>query len=393
MSNRVALPRPTAWILLVFIYYLAAAASFSGFFIKWHFSETEKYSLPQMLDGTAIRPFVYRQLLPMTANAIDSVIPQKAKTTFLTKLAEEPPISNPIQRYFPSATDAANPQYALRYFLVYAMSFLSMFAAMFAIRAACIEVIGDRVAATLTPLAIAAVFPLILTEGGYYYDMPELMFMALGTWLAVKRRIVPLAVVTVIATLNKESYLLFVLTLVPFIALRHSRKQTIMLAGGLLALAAVVNLLIKHRYALNGGGAVEYQLMSHIQYLINPRNYLRMEMNYGILTTKGFNLVHLLLVALLLRTGWRGLPPVVRTHAWIALVITVPLFIAFCYRDELRNLSLLAMTLAFLTCTTISAALQQAAARGQRQTAPLPAEQPRMPASREPVGAQKVAPR
>ncbi|CAB3783125.1 hypothetical protein [Paraburkholderia fynbosensis] len=393
MSNRVALPRPTAWILLAFIYYLAAAASFSGFFIKWHFSEAEKYSLPQMLEGTAIRPFVYRQLLPMTANAIDSVIPQKSKTTFLNKLAEDPPVSNPIHRYFPSATDAANPQYALRYFLVYAMSFLSMFAAMFAIRGACIEVIGDRVAATLTPLAIAAVFPLILTEGGYYYDMPELMFMALGIWLAVKRRIVPLAIVTAIATLNKESYLLFVLTLVPFIALRHSRKQTFMLTGGLLALAAAVNLLIKFRYAGNGGGTMEYQLMSHIQYLINPRNYFRMEMNYGILTTKGFNVVHLLLVALLLKASWRGLPQVVRTHASIALVITVPLFIAFCYRDELRNLSLLTMTLAFVTCTTISTALQQAAARAQRQTAPLPAAQARMPASREPVAAHEVAPR
>lgn len=393
MSNRAALPRTTAWVLLAFIYYLAAAASFSGFFIKWHFSETEKYSLPQMLEGTAIRPFVYRQLLPMTANAVESVIPQKVRTTFLNKLAEEPPVSNPIQRYFPGATDAANPQYALRYFLVYAMSFLSMFAAMFAIRAACIEVIGDRVAATLTPLAIAAVFPLILTEGGYYYDMPELMFMALGIWLVLKRRIVPLVIVTVIATLNKESYLLFVLTLVPFIALRYSRKQTVMLTGGLLAAAVVVNLLIKARYAGNSGSPMEYQLMSHIQYLINPRNYIRMEMNYGILTTKGFNLFHLLLVALLLRAGWRGLPPFVRTHAWIALMITVPLFIAFCYRDELRNLSLLTMTLAFVTCTTISAALQQAAARARQNTAPLPTAQSRTPISREPVAAQKVAPR
>ncbi|CAN7464991.1 hypothetical protein LJR034_002996 [Caballeronia sp. LjRoot34] len=377
MSNRVALPRTIAWILLVFIYYLAAAASFSGFFIKWHFSETTQYSLPRMLDGTATRPFVYRQLLPMTANALDSVIPQRARAAFLNKLVEETPISNPIQRYFPGAADAANPQYALRYFLVYAMSFLSMFAAMFAIRAACIEVTGDRVAATLTPLAIAAVFPLILTEGGYYYDMPELMFMALGIWLAAKRRIIPLALVTAIATLNKESYLLFVLTLVPFIALRHSRKQTVVLTGGLLALAAVVNLLIKHRYAANGGGVMDYQLMSHMQYLANLRNYVRMEMNYGILTTKGFNVVNLLLVVLLVRTGWRGLPPVARTHAWIALVINVPLFIAFCYRDELRNLSLLTMTLAFVTCTTISAALSQATARyGQRDTAPTPAAQP-----------------
>jgi hypothetical protein len=378
---------------LVFVYYIATAASFGGFFIKWHFSETTEYSLPLMLNGTAKRPFVYRQLLPMTANAFDSVIPQKAKTAFLSKLAEEPPTSNPIQRYFPGATDATDPQYALRYFLVYAMSFLSMFAAMFAIRAACIEVIGDRVAATLTPLAIAVVFPLILTEGGYYYDMPELMFMALGIWLAAKRRIIPLALITMIATLNKESYLLFVLTLVPFIALRHSRRQTIMLTGGLLALATVVNLLIKHRYALNGGGVMEYQLMSHVQFLANPRNYIRMEMNYGILTTKGFNVVNLVLVALLLRTGWRRLPLVARAHAWIALVITVPLFVAFCYRDELRNLSLLTMTLAFVTCATISVALSQAAARSQRDAALPPAGQSRTPASRETIAARVAAPR
>jgi hypothetical protein len=118
-----------------------------------------------------------------------------------------------------------------------------------------------------------------------------------------------------------------------------------------------------------------------------------MEMNYGILTTKGFNVVNLLLVVLLVRAGWRGLPPVARTHAWIALVITVPLFIAFCYRDELRNLSLLSMTLAFVTCATISAALSQAAARAQRDTAVLPAAQPWAPASRETVAAREVAPR
>lgn len=392
MSNRVALPRVSAWILLVFVYYLAAAASFGGFFLKWQLSEGTEYSLPLMLDGAAKRPFVYRQLLPMAANAIDSVIPQKAKTAFLDKLAEEPPISNPIQRYFRSADDAKDPKYALRYFIVYAMSFLSMFAAMFAIRAACIEVIDDRVAATLTPLAIALIFPLILTEGGFYYDMPELMFMAIGIWLASTRRMIPLALVTVLATLNKESYLLFVLTIVPFIVQRHSRKQAIMLTGGLLALAVVTNLVIKHRYAANGGGVVEYQLMTHLQYLINPHNYVRSEMNYGVLTTKGFNVIHLMLVALLVRTGWRRLPLVARRQAWIALVISVPLFIAFCYRDELRNLSLLSMTLAFLICATISTALSQTA-RGQR-TGPLPQAAPLgAPASRETVAAHAPAPR
>jgi hypothetical protein len=363
MSKRVALSRHAAWVFLAVVYYLAAGASFSGFFLKWHFHETEPYSLPKMLDGNAPRPFVYRQLLPMSANAIARFVPPVIERKFLDKLAEEPPVSNPIQRYYPTATDAANRPYALRYFLVYAASFLSMVAAMFAIRAACIEVIGDKVAATLTPLVLALFFPLILTEGGYFYDMPELMFMAVGIWLALKRRIIVLAAVTVVATLNKESYLFFVLALVPFIAVHYSRGKTATLASVLLALAASVNIWMKLRYAANSGGSAQYQLLSHLEYLIDPRNYFRMEMNYGILTTKGFNVIHLLLVVLLLKNSWRTLPPVVRSHAWIALSINVPLFIAFCYKDELRNLSLLAMTLAFLICATISSALQQAAAQ------------------------------
>jgi hypothetical protein len=361
MSNRVELSRKSGWILLAFIYYIAAASSFGGFFLKWHFREMTPQSLPLMLDGTAERPYVYRQLLPATANAIESLIPQKARMAFLNKLSQERPISNPIERYFPGATDATRPQYAVRYFLVYVLAFASLFAALFAIRAACIEVIADRTAATLTPLALAAVFPLILTEGGYFYDMPELLFMALGIWLVLKRRLIPLALVTVLGTLNKESFLLVVLTLYPFMAMRYSRKLSIVLTGGLLAIAAAVNLLMKYRYLGNSGPMMAYMLMPHLQFLVDPRNYFRFETNYGMLTTKGFNVLHLLLVALLLKTGWRRLMPAARTHAWIALVITAPLFIAFCYRDELRNLSLLNMTLAFVTCATISAALSQAA--------------------------------
>jgi hypothetical protein len=368
----VALHRVSGWILLSFIYYIAAASSFGGFFTKWHFREATDQSLPRMVDGTANRPFVYRQLLPEAANAIDHMIPPQAKTRFLNKLAEEPPISNPIQRYFPGATDATQSQYALRYFLVYTMSFLSLFAALFAIRAACTEVIGDKVAATLTPLVIAAVFPLILTEGGYFYDMPELLFMALGIWLALKRKLVLLALLTVLATLNKESFLLFVLALYPFLAMRYPRKLSIAATSALVVIAAAVNLAMKYRYLGNGGSPMDYQLIPHLQFLSDPRNYFKFEVNYGMLTTRGFNVIHLLLIGILLKTGWRQLARPARTHAWIALAITAPLFIAFCYRDELRNLSLLNMTLALLTCATISAALSQAARRNEPRMATRP---------------------
>lgn len=371
MPNQAVPSRTSAWILLVFVYYIAAAASFGGFFTKWHFRDNTRFSLPLVLDGTVERPFVYRQLLPATANLIDSVIPQKAKRAFLDKLVERPPLSNPIQRYFPGATDATDPQYALRYFLVYGMTFASLFAALFVLRAVCIEVVGDRVAATLTPVVIAAMLPLIMTEGGYFYDMPELLFMALGTWLTLKRRPVALAAVVALATLNKESYLLFVLALYPFIAMRYSRKWSLLLTAVLLAIAAAVNIALKYRYLGNTGGMMVYLLGEHVRFLLNPRNYFRTEINYGVPTTKGFNVIHLLLIGILVKTGWRRLPLVTRQQAWIAAVINAPLFIAFCFNDELRNLSLLMMPFSFLVCATLSSVLLQALSQPSSQDRPI----------------------
>ncbi|MDR5826167.1 hypothetical protein QCE64_37485 [Caballeronia sp. LZ043] len=354
----------------MFIYYMAAASSFGGFMLKWQFSEGTHYTLPMMLDGTADRPFVYRQLLPMVANEVEALIPGRVQASFLTKLAEDPPVSNPLHRYFPNASDAANPRYALRYFVVYALSFLSMFLTMFLIRAVCLEYEFDKTAATLTPLVIALIFPLIQTEGGYFYDMPELMFMALGTLLAARGKTVMLALVTIVATLNKESYLLFILTLMPLMVTRFSIKRTALTSGGLLVVAAAVNMVIKHKYALNNGSVMEFQLSSHLQYLLNPRNYLRTEINYGMLMTKGFNLLNLLLVALVVKSGWHGLPKHARQQGLIAIVLTVPLFIAFCYRDELRNLSFMWVTFALVVCVTISTALAAARVRGQDESRP-----------------------
>ncbi len=382
MQTRIVSSRFSAWFLLIFVFYIAAASSFGGYFLKWNFRENTPFSLPLALDGTESRPFVYRQLLPMTANLIDAALPEKLKDALLHKLVEDPPLSNPVQRYFPGATDVTRPQYSVRYLLVYAMTFLSMFAALFVIRAVCLELLGDPVAATLAPIAIAGVFPLILTEGGYYYDMPELLFMALGIRLVLKRHLAALVVVVALATLNKESYLFFVLMLFPFAAMHYTRRQALLLTGGLVAVAVAVNLAVKHRYMGNDGGMVAYQLVSHVLFLINPLHYFRTEINYGVPTTKGFNVVHLVLLGIVVKLGWRGLPAPARMATLISLGVNVPLFLAFCFKDELRNLSLLIMPLALLISATISALLAQRA---------LPAREPQ-PAARKKKGVAIATP-
>lgn len=355
------LSRPAIrWLLLVVLYLLVAAASFSGYFSKWQFRDLEpKFALPGILDGTAQRPFVYRQLLPAIANGVERALPAWAVERLQTRLADVDNLyhHNPIAFFNPNATDVRNPQYALRYYAVYALSFTTLLLAIFVLRAVCIDMQANRIAANLAPLAFAAILPLTMTEGGYYYDLPELLFMALAAWLAARGQVLWLIVMTALATLNKESFLFFVLTLFPFLRNRLSVRTTVSVQLLLLVVAGVVNGVVKLKYTHNPGGMVEFHLMDNIRFLTRPWNYVRFEYNYGVMTTKGFNLINLFVVAVLVRAAWSKLSPVVRQHLKIATLINVPLYLALGFEDELRNFSMLYVGFVVILCVNIATCL------------------------------------
>jgi hypothetical protein len=348
------------WVLLVVIYFLVASASYCGYFTKWQFrDETPEFALPGMLDGTIERPFVYRQLLPVIANGVEHALPAGVRNRVNTLLFDDNRTHHPIAWFYPNATDARNPQYALRYYLIYGMSFAALLLAMFALRAVCVELQSNRIAATLAPMAFAVILPLILTDGAYFYDLPELLFMALAIWLSLRGRVFWLIVITALATLNKETFLVYVLTLFPFLRTRLSTATTLKVQFVLVAIAAAINALIKLKYAHNDGGVVQFHLMENLGFLVHPSSYLRFEYNYGVVMTKGFNLINIFIVAVLVRTAWSKLSPVVRQHLWIAIVINVPLFLAFGFHDELRNLSMLNVGFVIILCVNIAAYLDR----------------------------------
>jgi hypothetical protein len=63
-------------------------------------------------------------------------------------------------------------------------------------------------------------------------------------------------------------------------------------------------------------------------------------------------------VWLLVRSGWGRLTPAFQQHALIALAINLPLFIVFCYPGEIRNLSLMWVTLAMLIAIAADTAIR-----------------------------------
>jgi hypothetical protein len=351
------LPRVTTrWIVLLCIYTLVASASYCGFFAKYALrDDSDSDAMTQMLDGTADRPYVYRQLLPGTANLLEAALPRGVKQRLLTHLQEEYPKHNWLRNTFARATDAAKPQYALRYYMVYAMTFSALLGAMLILRLVCLHLIGNEVAATLAPLAFALAVP-----AGNFWDFPELFFMTLAVWVALRARLFWLLPLTLVATLNKESFLFFLIALYPFVSMRVSRSRTLAWLGTCMVLAAAVNFATKLHYAGNPGDLAQFHLWDNVRFLADPRNYLHGEPTYGILLPKGFNILLLFVAFVVARAGWSALPPAARQHALLVCAINIPLYLLFGYLDEIRALSMVDVSAALLICAGVAGYVSRA---------------------------------
>ena len=99
---------------------MAAAASFNGYFDKWHFREagTSAYmagaSFDAIVDGTAVRPYIYRQLLPAVANWIDARVAEGAKDRLYEVIEIEDRWYGPDRSYFKVFASEAK-RYLLRH--------------------------------------------------------------------------------------------------------------------------------------------------------------------------------------------------------------------------------------------------------------------------------------
>jgi hypothetical protein len=373
------LPRATTrWIVLLCVYLLVASASYCGFFAKYALrDESDSDAMTQMLDGTADRPYVYRQLLPGSANLLDAALPRAVKQRFLAHLQDEYPKHNWLSNTFVRAPDAANPQYAVRYYMVYAMTFSALLGAMLVLRLLCLQLLGNEVAATLAPLAFALAVP-----AGNFWDFPELFFMTLAVWVALRARLFWLLPLTLVATLNKESFLFFLIALYPFVAARVSRSRTIAYLGTCMVLAAAVNLATKLHYAGNPGDLAQFHLWDNLRFLADPRNYFHSEPTYGVLLPKGFNILLLFLVFVIVRAGWSALPTAARQHALLVCAINVPLYLLFGYGDEVRALSMVDISAALLICGGLAGYISRAS---ETASVPVARNQPVAPAHRQPA--------
>jgi hypothetical protein len=326
----------TAFVIAM-VYAAVAAAAFHGYYTKWRMSDlVPAQSLITMLDGTAARPFVYRQLLPQTAILIEQALPQSARDSIEHRLNNaQGALRSPI------GPEATKQGYALRYRIVYYATFLSLFLALFALRSVCLIIGMSRAASTAAPAIFALMVPILQTRGGYFYDLPELLAFALAARLALAGNIVALLLLAIPATANKEAFFFYCLALPPLLMARLSLRNAVASALAAAFVSGLTYLAIRYAYAENSGQNAILQLFDNLLFYANPLNLFLFDQTYGLPLFKGYGIVIFGWFAILMAYGWRMVPTCIHRHLQLAAVINVPLLLLFCAEGEVRNLSML----------------------------------------------------
>lgn len=332
------------WLSLLLhctFFWMVAAASFSGYIGKWGLRDnTVRFSLESMLEATADRPFVYRQLLPQIANAADRVVPPHLKARVAEKL-------NPSKVYV-KAYGAAKPAFSFRYVVVYYLSFLSLLGSLFLLHRIALDAGTGRLAAIIAPTVLSLAFPYMQTLGGYFYDTAELLFFCLAYLLVSRKRIGWFFAILVPATLNKESFFFFIITLLPLLLAAYPRNKAVAIVAAAVLVSGLVNVATKLQFADAGGSPVELHLGDNLVAYLSAQTYAQMELTYGIMGPRQAFVLTLLLIATVFVRGWRASPKEVRQHILLAAAINLPLFAVCAAVGELRNLSLMFVGFAIL---------------------------------------------
>jgi hypothetical protein len=320
-------------LLLFSLCWIVATASMSGSIAKWGLrDDVPDYGIEQVLDNTAIKPFAYRRLLPELADFAERITPQRVQAYVVDKLG-------PYRSYVRTLS-SAKERYAFRYIVIMYACLGSCIGSLLVLRRVLKDLGFGSQAALFVPVVFILAFPFVQTVGGYPYDYPELFFMSAALLLALRRHWVWLCLLTIPATLNKESFFFFLITLYPILRGNASNKATLRILGAAILVAGCINIALKWAYLDAGGGTASFQLFNNIKYFYLS-SYREFEVTYGFVGPSGAFIGTLAVIAAIVLRAWPSCSAMMRAHIKFAAVLNLPLFILFCATGELRNLSIL----------------------------------------------------
>jgi hypothetical protein len=338
--------------LIFSVFWLAASASYFGFFAKHGLRDSvddTRASLTKMLTGTALKPYVYRQLLPTTANIIGDNLPPQI-INYIGDNYHFGPLGDWTLTCKLTDTSA---KYKFKWLIIYWMGFALLLGFLYIMRSVLTDFGVSPLAAIFAPCIFSLCMPIFQSSAGYVYDYGELFFMSLAVYLTQRNRPLLLMLVVALATFNKETFVFFIPALYPFLPKSTKTTQTYIFYGTQFLVSLSVNLWIKYIYIGNNGKMAEIWFFKNVKDYLNPLTYFEFEDSYGLVVPKGLNILSLILIFTLIKIAWGYLDQKIQRHCLTAFFINFPLFIVAGFINEIRNLSFLYISLVFLIAYTI----------------------------------------
>jgi hypothetical protein len=210
------------------------------------------------VEGSAYRPYVYRQLVPLMVRALDAITPAPVRRAVESTFAAHPLLMRKLHWV---------PSHAYWFVLVFLLHWLSLI-----LFGACMRELVDQTWTPRAPVSIAAGVAAIVFTGlhfgyqNFIYDFPQLALFALGLALLGRDRLRAFYVLYPIGMLNKETFVLMTVIFVftrwkrlPFgLLMRHVLAQ--------LAIAITIVAALHYIYQNEPGGALEFHLSRNLDY-------------------------------------------------------------------------------------------------------------------------------
>jgi hypothetical protein len=315
-------------LVLGLLYYTVASIALDAFVTRWRMGDSYVTSVfSETLAFENPRPQVYRVLTPLVIRAVSAAVP--------TAVADVLSPRSDLIRAWYGIESGNDLEYAVAYYLLFACLVGSMLAWRAAIAT---TFTGPRWIRDVAPVLAMLLYPMSFMRGGYLYDAPALFLSSACFAAFLKRRWWWFYGLFALAVLNKESEIVLPVWL--FAAYLDDRNRRSLAGRGLLSVAIALPVIVVVRLLFAGhvGQAYELNLRQNLAFLANPSSYaLVFDLHAAALPVPlGLNLLNLaILVSVLLSTLTRV--PAIVTRSFVLTAATLaPLWLLFCYQDELR---------------------------------------------------------
>lgn len=339
------LPDAAYLTMLAYLYAIAASQAVWSFAYKWTtIVEHPEYSLDKILGGTWPKPYAFRVLIRSVVDALTHRIPEFIATPWIERSRQALEVTQGAKYAL-----LMDDRLVLGYAIAMTSAFVFLFASLLLLRAiGKLIYSGTRVARVVLDLSPIA-FALLLTisyraHNGYIYDHFELFAFLLYMFLVLRGRNALTLVILAFAILNKETAIFFPLF---GAAMRMGRDRTWLrsnlrwvaaeFAVVLIGFAAIRFILREHP-----GVTTEWHFFVNLGFWFSKAPWIAVTApHFGLLPLPKPSNIAVLWVFLVIVFGyWKSKPAIVVWPLITAIVINIPLFILFCWKDEYRNLSL-----------------------------------------------------